>query len=563
VFSFNKGQPEIRDRASDVTLAEAKRQAQYLNLPTTYNIPAVCDPASGVPGYVALDRVVLRFNGFFKEAVHESRNERYRVRQVVLYYYLEDDTIRIDEPKTENAALPQGAFLKRHKVPKPDGVLYSVKDLRLGEELTIYGRTMVLCNCDDFTRAFYEQNEMWLGTPVEVPIDPYTDHIAQQKAQKIRVAVKPGQDPLRQFLAFDRKVLRFYCYWDDRPNMFGSTRQFMLHYFLADDTIEVNEKHVPNSGRDPFPSMVKRTRLPRVFSGLKDLELSKEQCYNLTDLVVGETINVFGRPLLLYDCDPFTRDYYRVHLGIEQGQLTEEIKDPIGLVPHMPVPPHTGYGGEEDSLSSYYHLVPKPPLKDLEKMNKFDGRVLRWAVRLDTDKPEDVDRRFVLAMYLTDDSISVYEPSQRNSGFIGGKFMERQRVKRIDNPSEYYRAKDILVGEKIQLGAWKFVVIDADMYTQKFFASREAYEPRPPEVVIREFKQAMHKRNVPQEYVRKLFSELDTDGSGYLEKAEIETMLVKMGFKLKEDDLLSLLMAFDSTGDGKINYEEFCQVLES
>ena len=44
---------------------------------------------------------------------------------------------------------------------------------------------------------------------------------------------------------------------------------------------------------------------------------------------------------------------------------------------------------------------------------------------------------------------------------------------------------------------------------------------------------------------------------------QIETLLVRMGFKLKEDDLLSLLMAFDSTGDGKINYDEFCQVLES
>ena len=27
---------------------------------------------------------------------------------------------------------------------------------------------------------------------------------------------------------------------------------------------------------------------------------------------------------------------------------------------------------------------------------RFEGRVLRWAIRLDTDKPEDVDRRFVL-----------------------------------------------------------------------------------------------------------------------------------------------------------------------
>ena len=36
-----------------------------------------------------------------------------------------------------------------------------------------------------------------------------------------------------------RQVLRFYCYWDDRPSMFGDARKFVLYYYLADDTIEV------------------------------------------------------------------------------------------------------------------------------------------------------------------------------------------------------------------------------------------------------------------------------------------------------------------------------------
>ena len=36
-------------------------------------------------------------------------------------YFLEDDTIYIYEPKVENSGLPQGVFLKRHKVPAPDG----------------------------------------------------------------------------------------------------------------------------------------------------------------------------------------------------------------------------------------------------------------------------------------------------------------------------------------------------------------------------------------------------------------------------------------------------------
>ena len=46
-------------------------------------------------------------------------------------------------------------------------------------------------------------------------------------------------DTLKQFLDHDRHVLRFYCYWDDRDEMFGDVRHMTLHYYLADDTIEV------------------------------------------------------------------------------------------------------------------------------------------------------------------------------------------------------------------------------------------------------------------------------------------------------------------------------------
>ena len=35
-----------------------------------------------VPAHVALDKKVLTFDGYFKETVHESADEHYRVRQV-------------------------------------------------------------------------------------------------------------------------------------------------------------------------------------------------------------------------------------------------------------------------------------------------------------------------------------------------------------------------------------------------------------------------------------------------------------------------------------------------
>lgn len=54
----------------------------------------------------------------------------------------------------------------------------------------------------------------------------------------------------KQFLDNDRKVLRFFVRSEDLP--------FILHYYLADDTIEIREVHYANDGRDSFALLLKR-----------------------------------------------------------------------------------------------------------------------------------------------------------------------------------------------------------------------------------------------------------------------------------------------------------------
>ncbi len=73
-----------------------------------------------------------------------------------------------------------------------------------------------------------------------------------------------SHDKYRQFLENNKKVLRFWCVWDDRQNMYGDRRPYVLHYFLEDDTVEILEVRDANSGRDPFPVFLKRGPLPKV-----------------------------------------------------------------------------------------------------------------------------------------------------------------------------------------------------------------------------------------------------------------------------------------------------------
>jgi len=54
----------------------------------------------------------------------------------------------------------------------------------------------------------------------------------------------------KQFLDNDRKVLRFNVHCEGHP--------YIVHYYLADDTIDIREVHFPNNGKDNFPLLLKR-----------------------------------------------------------------------------------------------------------------------------------------------------------------------------------------------------------------------------------------------------------------------------------------------------------------
>lgn len=100
----------------------------------------------------------MRFFGYFKESVVESRLENYRIRKVIVMYYLEDHTIMINEPKEVNSGTPQGVFLKRQMVLKQDGSNSPLlpTDFRVGLDVGILGRSIRIFDADQYTREFFD-----------------------------------------------------------------------------------------------------------------------------------------------------------------------------------------------------------------------------------------------------------------------------------------------------------------------------------------------------------------------------------------------------------------------
>ncbi len=69
----------------------------------------------------------------------------------------------------------------------------------------------------------------------------------------------------------------------------------------------------------------------------------------------------------------------------------------------------------------YSQVLDYSPIRDFIKFmerdrNGLDCNVLRFVAQMDTTRPIDLDRRFIIFFHLSDDTISIYEPIQRNSG---------------------------------------------------------------------------------------------------------------------------------------------------
>lgn len=134
----------------------------------------------------------------------------------------------------------------------------------------------------------------------------------------------------------------------------------------------------------------------------------------MTFFKYGEELKIFGRIFQINGCDIFTQKYYKdtykidfplmseMHKSKEtQSIKTQKILKIFQILKifiiikfyylDLVIPPYDGFGDEEDSLGYVYRLIPKQPKKDYFKWVD-NQKNLRFKARLNTTKPEDVDR---------------------------------------------------------------------------------------------------------------------------------------------------------------------------
>jgi hypothetical protein len=406
---------------------------------------------------------VLRFHAYFRESVPESNAETNRVRYVKIHVYLEDDSVMIEENTVRDSGIPQGVLLRRMRVVNPRGGSYRVSDFNVGVSIELSGIVYRLSACDGFTADWFASEGPALGEFEDAPDDLYT--IKRRLTERpIRVARNAtDRTHLRRFPDCDGKVLRFSAGWDGRRAVFGEKRKFIVHFFLVDGTIEIRQVLPLNSGRDPVSQFLKRTLLKKP---------GTDQTYADADLEIGREIDAFGRKFLLYDADGFTQQFLDDRYGRHDWTPINIDEESAARRAERPVPPYNGWGDETDSLGFCHSLHPRPPRKDVVKLVTMDGYVLRFSARFKNPQPQDARRRFVVVFCLADDTVAVFEQQQRNSGFRGGKFIQRGKWKNAAAGGRDFAESDFRIGQDITINGFTFVTGGADEFALRFMESQ-------------------------------------------------------------------------------------------
>ncbi|CCW60251.1 unnamed protein product [Phytomonas sp. EM1] len=491
--------------------------------------------------YLTLDDKVLCFYAFFREQAPEGGVNDFWHRKVVIDFFLEDDSILIQEPRIPNSGLDGGTFLKRQKVKAdyrqmeqfPGSEYLNINYFNVGQSVRINTIDFFIYDCDTFTREFLTELGVEVGEPVDCPENEFTEaynrHQQQMKAaingEKLynmtssqRKTQAAEAERTTRFLRDSAKILCFHALLEENQPETGlgvrNVRKLDVLYYIEDDTIAITEQQT--SPEVTSGLYLSRCFLPKCGSLEKANELTfahringvrmpyigPDAYYTHKDLNIGVTINVLGRPVFLYDCDSYTRFFYAERLGVHLPpavDVTERFSRQAALMKKAGWKPSRGALPDTVRVAVPSAVSPR----EVAKSPKAD--VLRFVLLLEAPKThEDRFRRFKLTYYTDTNEVVMHETRVNNLGFNGGCFLKRQQLRKPvpprgprNDPNEkerrlkeaqgiaidtFYNESDLRIGNVITVNGLLMRITAMDAHTEAYFMGT-APPPHTPEYV--------------------------------------------------------------------------------
>jgi Ca2+-binding EF-hand superfamily protein len=375
------------------------------------------------------------------------------------------------------------------------------------------------------------------------------------------------EDNLAKFLELGDTKLVFRGVWDTSAEPLGGKQRLNLHVYLASDEVEIFEENPPNAGKPATLKVFKRARLPRraiiTDDRTRSIEDDKgfQDYYSADEFRVGRTIDFLGRAVQLYAADEATYRLVERLDGDDMRPRAWRVDDPPRAAPIVHPPPYLGVGSEEDSLGSFFSLLPQFPRRDLKKAEQYEGVKLVFDATLvgpaASIDDSDRERKFVVVFYMEDDTLAIWERAAGVSGHEGGQFLRRMRLR---NPAsaDFFRGTDFVPGARLRINAWVFQLGAATEATKDLLANGLKHTRRfgmaDVPFVLANLKAAFQRTYGT---VQKAFRSMDKDFSGFITVEELREQLKKWGMRMTDDELIVLMRFFDKEGDGRISFLEF------
>jgi len=275
----------IADENEDVNTIESSYQT------SSNQTASIADmKKASVPDWLKFDKMFFCFSLYHNEQVvsHEgsfnpksrafetNQNKSFRVRQFTLKYAMHDKSIQVTEITPGERFT---AFIAKSFIPE-----IKLESLVVGKQVTLRGLKMMVYDADKSARAYLKDQLNTYCPKGALPL-PETK---EEEVLKCKIDTKK---PSKRSTI--DKVLQFDCSWDD-PSPYGQMRFFKMYFYLSDDTMELKEINLRNSGRE-------RTSLLNIKRQCLENPVIANQIYTKEDLKVGSFIQVFGRMLRIND----------------------------------------------------------------------------------------------------------------------------------------------------------------------------------------------------------------------------------------------------------------------
>ena len=183
--------------------------------------------------------------------------------------------------------------------------------------------------------------------------------------------------------------------------------------------------------------------------------------------------------------------------------------------------------------------------------------VLQFAASMISDNKADRGRSFVVSYTVDDKSFTVFEKVVPNSGFQGGKFLQKCVC---NNPEtgKPYEPKDIYLGAKVNLEGWKFILQEASEAALKTMESRpDIFVKCDLSVIITKLRK-MLAHQAPKILVE--FQKRDPRKRLRVSLVQVQEVLAQFGIVMADQEFLTLFRRYQY-GDDQFMYQDFVEAM--